>query len=140
MRILRARRWARERWTPRPRWRELPWWPAFELRVRHGWSAPRAAAWAIAHAPGPAPSTRTLYRFAARIFSNWIRRLGIKVTDAQLGWLRRRHLIPFWFDCACEDRTRCPGPPSPDIRRHSRRGAGGRFEANLERNTAVAGA
>src|SRR5262245_59556960 len=93
-RILRTRRWAKKPRTSRRRWRELAWWPAFELRVRHGWSAPLAAAWAVAHSPGPAPSTRMLYRFAAGIFSDWIRRRGVKVTDAHLGWLRRRHLIP----------------------------------------------
>src|SRR5262245_38404152 len=75
-RMLGTRRWARELRTPRPRWRELAWWSAFELRVRHGWSAPLAAACAVAHSPGPAPSTRTLYRFAAGIFSDWIRRPG----------------------------------------------------------------
>src|SRR5215510_3504501 len=95
-RILRTRRSAKKPRTRRPRWRELAWWPAFELRVRHGWSAPLAAACAVAQSPGPAPSTRTLHRFAAGIFSDWIRRLGVKVTDTQIGWLRRRRLIPFW--------------------------------------------
>ena len=88
-------------------------WPAFELRVRHGWSAPPAAACAVAQAPGPVPSARTLYRFAARIFLEWIRAKGIKLADVQIAWLRRRHLIPSWYDCACQDKTRCPGlPPS----------------------------
>jgi hypothetical protein len=77
--------------------RELPWWPAFELRVRHGWSAPPAAACAVAQAPGPVPSARTLYRFAARIFPKWIRAKGIKLADVQIAWLRRRHLIPSWY-------------------------------------------
>jgi hypothetical protein len=138
-RILRRRR-ARARGTPRFRWRDLPWWPVFELRVRHRWSAPQAAAWAVGRAPGPVPSTRTLYRFAARIFTERIRSKGIKLTDVQIAWLRRRHLIPFWYDCACQDRTRCPGLPPPHTRRHNRRGAGGRFEADRDRSPRWAGA
>lgn len=134
-RILRTRRRARELGTLRPRWRELAWWPAFELRVRHGWSASRAAAWAIAQAPAPVPSTRTLFRFAARLFTEWIRSKGIKLADEQIAWVRRQHLIPFWYDCACQDKTRCPGLPPPHTRRHNRRGAGGRFEADWDRNT-----
>jgi hypothetical protein len=134
-RILGTRRWARE---PRPRWRELPWWPAFELRVRHGWSAPRAAAWALVYDPAPAPSTRTLYRFAARIFSKWIRTKGIKLADAQIGWMRRRHLIAFWYDCTCQDKARCPGLPPPHTLRHDKRGVDGRFEANWDRSSGSA--
>lgn len=129
-RMFRTRRWARQSGTPRPRWRELPWWPAFELRLRYGWSAPPAAACAVTQAPGPVPSARTLYRFAARIFPEWIRAKGIKLADVQIAWLRRRHLILSWYDCACQDNTRCPGLPPSHTRRHNRRGAGGRFEAD----------
>jgi hypothetical protein len=101
-RLFRTRRWARQLGTPRPRWRELPWRPAFELRVRHGWSAPIAAAWAVALAPGPVPSTRTLYRFSACLFANWIRSKGFKLAAAQIAWLRRRHVVPFW-NCTCQE-------------------------------------
>jgi hypothetical protein len=138
-RILGARRWARARGTPRFCWRELPWWPAFELRVRHGWSAPLAAAWAVAKAPDPVPSMRTLYRFGACLFTTWIRSKGIKLADAQMARLRRRHLIPF-YDCTCQDKARCPGLPPPHTRRHDRRGAGGRFEADWDRSPRWAGA
>jgi hypothetical protein len=138
-RILGKRRWARARRTPRFRWRELPWWPAFELRVRHGWSAPLAAAWAVAKAPDPVPSMRTLYRLGARLFTAWIRSKGIKLADAQIAWLRRRHVVPFW-NCTCQETALCPGLPPPHTRRHDRRGAGGRFEADWDRSARLAGA
>jgi hypothetical protein len=130
-RILGTRRWAKKLRAPRPRWRELPWWRAFELRVRHGWSAPQAAALAVAQAPAPAPSTRTLYRFAARIFSEWIRAKGIKLADVQIAWLRRRRLVPF-YDCTCQSETRCPRLPPPQAGRHNKRGVNGRFTAKWD--------
>jgi hypothetical protein len=138
-RMFRTRRWARQLGAPRPRWRELPWWPAFELRVRHRWSAPQAAAWAVAQAPSSVPSTRTLYRFAALIFTEWIRAKGIKLADFQIAWLRRRHLVPFW-NCTCQETALCPGLPPQHTSRHSRRGSGGRFEADRDRIPRWAGA
>lgn len=137
-RILRTRRRPKKPRTPRPRWRDLAWWPSFELRVRHGWSAPRAGAWAVARAPGPVASTRTLFRFAARLFTEWIRSKGIELTDAQIAWVRRRHLISFWYDCACQDKGRCPGLPPQDTRRYDKRAAGGQFEVGQNRKMAGA--
>jgi hypothetical protein len=118
---------------PRHPWRQLPWWPVFEFRVRHGWSAPQAAAWAVAQAAGPVPSTRTLYRFSACLFANWIRSKGFKLAAAQIAWLRRRHVVPFW-NCTCPETALCPGLPPQHTRRHSRRGTDGRFEADRDRS------
>jgi hypothetical protein len=129
-RIRETRRWAREPGTPRPCWRELPWWPAFELGVTHGLSVPIAAAWAVAQAPGPLASTRTLYRFAARLFTEWIWSNGLELTDAKIAWARRRHMFPVWYDCTCQDKARCPNLPPPHTGRHDKRSVNGRFEPN----------
>jgi hypothetical protein len=130
-RIFGTHRWVRPPGTPYPRWRELAWWPAVELQLRHGRPAPRVIAWAATLFAGQAlPSSRTLQRIAARLFAERIRqRTGDEAPAAVLAWLRRRHAIPLWYACTCQDKTLCPGPPLPlPQRRHNTRGPDGRFE------------
>ena len=141
--IFGTNRWVRPPGTPYPRWREQPWWPAVELRLRHGRPAPRVLAWAAKLFPGQLlPSSRTLQRIATRLYAERIRqRTGNEVPAAALAWLRRRHAIPFWYACTCQDKTLCPGPllVLPPLRRHNTRGPDGRFETESGTSRGLSG-